>query len=321
MSKIITLSSELQARYMEEFRKFLSGARFNEGKFAVQYNFDSGDRKATLYYSRIAWEKQCRLVDDFDVEVAWHGVAERGEDESKDEYFIRDILVYPQTVSSNTVDMDTEKYATWLMANYDDDRFNHIFMQGHSHVRMGTSPSGVDLKHQDEILHQLRPDGFYIFGIWNKSGVSTNKIFDLKKNVMFEDRDITVVAEGKKELDEFIKDAKDLVQRQWSGPSTWNVSQFPSYGAATSSAAQAKPAVSDAKPYKPPVAVATVKDSAPAKPVEGVSDKKRVRLDSAPPLNLDNNSTFNADEEEEEDSVWEGIYGKTNYRDPFYYAE
>ena len=49
--------------------------------------------------------------------------------------------------------------------------------------------------------------------IWNKSFASTNKIYDLKKNVMFEDKDITVKIIGQNEgLDEFIKNAKDMVK-------------------------------------------------------------------------------------------------------------
>lgn len=59
----------------------------------------------------------------------------------------------------------------------------------------------------------LGDDDFYIFMIWNKSLASTNKIYDLKKNVMFEDKDITVKIVGQNEgLDEFIKNAKDMVK-------------------------------------------------------------------------------------------------------------
>lgn len=122
-------------------------------------------------------------------------------------------VVYPQEVTGATVEMDTEKYALWIQENIEDERFNHIYMQGHSHVNMGTSPSSVDLNHQEEILGMLGDNDFYIFMIWNKSFASTNKIYDLKKNVMFEDKDITVKIIGQNEgLDEFIKNAKDMVK-------------------------------------------------------------------------------------------------------------
>ena len=61
----------------------------------------------------------------------------------------------------------------------------------------------------------LGDDDFYIFMIWNKSFVSTNKIYDLKKNVLFEDKDITVKLEGEHEgLVEFLKAAKDMVKQK-----------------------------------------------------------------------------------------------------------
>ena len=61
----------------------------------------------------------------------------------------------------------------------------------------------------------LGDDDFYIFMIWNKSFVSTNKIYDLKKNVLFEDKDITVKLEGEHEgLAEFLKTAKDMVKQK-----------------------------------------------------------------------------------------------------------
>ena len=48
----------------------------------------------------------------------------------------------------------------------------HLYA-GHSHVNMGTSPSSVDLNHQEEILRMLGDNDFYIFMIWNKSFAST----------------------------------------------------------------------------------------------------------------------------------------------------
>jgi hypothetical protein len=152
------------------------------------------------------------LVKEFDKEVAWHGVCSRREDKS-DEYVIEDIVVYPQEVTGATVEMDTEQYAKWIEDNIEDERFNHIHMQGHSHVNMGTTPSSVDLNHQEEILNMLGDDDFYIFMIWNKSFSSTNKIYDLRENILFEDKDITVkIIGGVEDLDEFLKNAKDMVK-------------------------------------------------------------------------------------------------------------
>lgn len=151
------------------------------------------------------------LVREFDKEVAWHGIAHRCEDE-EDAYIISDILVYPQEVTGATVNTDQEKYQMWLM-NHDDDVFNNIRMQGHSHVNMSTSPSTVDTSLYDRILEQLDDDMFYIFLIWNKRNEKTIKIYDLAKNVLFETADVTVsVREDDIGMERFLKNAKEMVQ-------------------------------------------------------------------------------------------------------------
>lgn len=213
MSKPIKLTDDYLKELREEFEKALKSAKFADGRITFSKTFSNSDRKATVYFSAEAWTKMVMLLKEFDKEVAWHGVAHRVEDESQDGYVIDDIVVYPQEVSGTTVEMDTEKYAEWLMKNADDERFNNIHMQGHSHVNMATSPSSVDLNHQEEILNMLGDDDFYIFMIWNKSFASTNKIYDLKKNVLFDNMDITVKLLGQDEIfDQFIKEAKAMVK-------------------------------------------------------------------------------------------------------------
>lgn len=215
MSKPIKMTEQYMAECRADFEKALQLTKLADGKLSFTKVFTCGDRKAAVVFTAGAWAKMALLVKEFDKEVAWHGVAHRAADEAVDEYIIEDIVVYPQEVSGTTVEMDTEKYAEWLMQNADDERFNNIHMQGHSHVNMATSPSSVDLNHQEEILNMLGDDDFYIFMIWNKSFVSTNKIYDLKKNVLFEDKDITVKLEGEHEgLAEFLKTAKDMVKQK-----------------------------------------------------------------------------------------------------------
>lgn len=165
------------------------------------------DRRASLVFSKGAYIKMCALVATTDKEVAWHGVAERGED---DIYIVKDIIVYPQEVTAATIDRDRKEYEKWL-AKLDDDTFNNLRFQGHSHVNMGTSPSGTDLEHQREILDQLFDEDFYIFFIMNKSMSMYAKIFDLKKNVVFEKEDIDVCIGGMK-LGAFVKEAGGLVK-------------------------------------------------------------------------------------------------------------
>lgn len=220
MSKPIKMTEQYMAECRADFEKALQLTKLADGKLNFTKTFSIADKKAIVYFTGEAWTKMVMLIKEFDKEVAWHGVAHRVEDESKDEYVITDIMVYPQEVTGTTVEMDTEKYAMWLMENAEDERFDNIHMQAHSHVNMSTSPSGVDLNHQEEILNMLGDEDFYIFMIWNKSFTSTNKVYDLKKNILFEDKDITVkIIGGVEDLDVFIKGAKDMVKTKSYGGS------------------------------------------------------------------------------------------------------
>lgn len=191
MSKLIKVTPEYLDEVRKDFEDALTSGKFSDGKITFTKTIGTINRKAKVFFTQEAWRKMQALVSTFDKEVAWHGVATRGEDESKDEYFITDILVYPQEVTGATVNTDQEKYEMWLMS-HDDDVFNNIRMQGHSHVNMGVTPSPVDTFLYKRILDQLDDTMFYIFMIWNKRKDKTVKIYDLKKNVLFDTSDVTV---------------------------------------------------------------------------------------------------------------------------------
>lgn len=212
MSRLIKITPECLDEIRKDFETTLKGAKVADGKISYTKNFGYINRKAVIYFTDLAWLKMQALIREFSTEVAWHGVAYRGEDESKDEYYITDILVYPQEVTGATVNTDQEKYEQWLM-QHDDEVFFNIRMQGHSHVNMSTSPSGVDTTHQEKILAQLDDTMFYIFMIWNKRGEKTVKIYDLAKNILFDGQDVSVqVKDDGLGLDAFLSGAKAMVQ-------------------------------------------------------------------------------------------------------------
>lgn len=208
MSKLIKLPQDILDQYTKEFYETLRSGKFSDGKVNFTKTLGTVERKATVIFTKMAWEKMQLLVKEFDKEVAWHGIAERCEE--KDTYLISDILVYPQEVTGSTVTTDQSKYEEWLMS-HDDDVFNKIRMQGHSHVNMSVSPSSVDLSLYERLLDQLSSDMFYIFMIWNKRGEKTVKIYDIRENILFETADVTVTIKGMEDMTEFLEDAKELV--------------------------------------------------------------------------------------------------------------
>lgn len=249
MSKLIKVTPEYLEQVRKDFEEVLTSGKFSDGKITFTKTVGTIDRKAKVFFTPEAWRKMQALISDFDKEVAWHGVAYRDNDETKDNYYISDILVYPQEVTGATVNTDQEKYEMWLMS-HEDEVFNNIRMQGHSHVNMGVNPSSVDTSLYDRLLDQLDDDMFYIFMIWNKKKDKMVKIYDLKKNVLFDTADVTVETlpedeapidltqlsedelkavtgflakhREKKITDGFIKDAKEMVKdRVYKAPSAY----------------------------------------------------------------------------------------------------
>lgn len=86
-------------------------------------------------------------------------------------------------------------------------------MQGHSHVRMGTTPSGVDTSHQKDIIEQLRGNMFYIFMIWNKRLENTTIVYDMKRNTVYDGKDvkISISERGGLDINTFYVESKKMV--------------------------------------------------------------------------------------------------------------
>ena len=214
MAKLIKITDKELERIKQEFAEAISELKMSDGKINYSKTVGTVDRKADLVFSEIAWIKMQMLISEFDKEVAWHGVAHREDGEEKDSYVVTDILVYPQEVTGATVNTDQERYQDWLY-EHDDDVFNNIRLQGHSHVNMSTTPSSVDNSLYERILDQLDDDMFYIFVIWNKRGDSTIKIYDMEKNVLFETADVDVLIEdGEAGFNKFLIDAEEMVKEK-----------------------------------------------------------------------------------------------------------
>ena len=212
MSKPIKLTDELIDSIQKEFVENVKKMKMFDGKINYTKNFKwDGDDRASVVFSSIAFAKMTMLVQNFTSEVAWHGVAYRDEAE-KNKFYITDILVYPQVVTGSTVNTDQDAYQTWLYT-HEDEVFNNIRMQGHSHVDFGTNPSAVDTAHQEKILSQIDDNMFYIFMIWNKKFEKNVKIFDMANNTLYETADIDIyIGDDGCDLNAFIKDAKELVK-------------------------------------------------------------------------------------------------------------
>lgn len=217
MSRMIKLTDEYLAECRAAFEEELKKLRLCDGKLSFTKYFGDTKQKAEVFFTPLAWTKMSLLINEFGEEIAWHGSTRRmdpGED-GRPRYLIDDIVVYPQRVSAASVDMDELEYAKWLIENGGDERFTRLGFQGHSHVRMGVTPSAVDLQHQSDILQMVRPDGFYIFMIVNKNFDINCKVYDLAANTLYENGDVEIkLLDGGESLDKFLADAKAKVKER-----------------------------------------------------------------------------------------------------------
>jgi len=191
MAKIIKLTPKYISELQTDFLNAIQKSKLSDGKITFSKSFGNIDEKATVFFTSPAWAKIQALVDGFSKEVAWHALASRGRDPEKNEYFVSNVIVYPQIVTGIDVDTDQEEYQKWL-DSYDGNTLNSIRFQGHSHVNMGVSPSAKDTGFYNELLAQLDDTGFYIFMIFNKRGEKMVKIYDMAKNRLFETSDVKI---------------------------------------------------------------------------------------------------------------------------------
>lgn len=238
MAKLIKVEQSKLEEVVRNFAAWLSKTKLTTGRISYQQDVTKVDRKATVTFKSVAWLKMKYLIALFDGECGWHFVCHRSDD-AEDEYIIEDVLVYPQQVSSATVNTDQEEYAKWEDA-LPDEVFNNLRGHGHSHVNMGITPSPTDLDHQDKRLEALSEDSFYIFTIWNKKGDRNWRIFDFQKNIMFETADVEVLIDGDDGIFEFMEDAKNLVTTKkytttsYKAPSAATNTKTPAAGVVTS---------------------------------------------------------------------------------------
>lgn len=195
-------------------RKFQSD-QDKEITFKIKMNEPKSDQRATLLFSASTWAKMYALINAYATEVEWHGTVERV---IQNTFCVKDILVFPHTVTEATVTSDQKEYEEWL-DTLDNETFNKLRFHGHSHVNMGVKPSDVDKGYRKNVLNNFgtpgeKTDYFYVFLIGNKKGEMSGEIYDLQNNVLYGTSDIDIKVDlGNGEfLDTFLKNAKPLVK-------------------------------------------------------------------------------------------------------------
>lgn len=219
--KPIILTQEAKDNALEIFKNLLNNMEANADlKINITTEtllLDQGIEKPTVFVTAGAYHKMMALIKGSNKELAWYGTAVR----INKNYLIEDILVYPQSVTSATVDADEEACAKWFM-ELPDETINKLKFQGHSHVGMGATPSGRDTTNWLQFANILKPNEFMILCIGNNKEAFYWNIYDKALNVFFENKDITMVVVdeqgnsisdwAKESVDKYIKEEKPVVR-------------------------------------------------------------------------------------------------------------
>lgn len=164
----------------------------------------------SIYITADAYIKMRKLVSDTSTEIGWYGTVTKqpGLDEV---YIIDDIIVYPQRVTGVTCEQDDDKMFDFEMS-LTTEQVNHKRFQGHSHVNMGVTPSGVDEQFYRDLLTQV--NDYFIITVTNKREEYTTRFYDIANNIVYSDLPIRVITESGGILDAWYEDAKkQLVNR------------------------------------------------------------------------------------------------------------
>lgn len=194
----ITLSSkdkkEIAVNVMQQLQTILNGNFEGNETLSLkipQLETTPCKQKPKIIISTTAGLKMTELVKNCSKEVGWHGFVERTDAYT---FIIKDIVVYPQTVTGTTVNTDETEYALWLSTISTPDLKTMRF-QGHSHVNMSCTPSATDTDLYNKYLSALHDDEYYIFFICNKRGDINAFLYDLKTNTKYITKDIEIIKE------------------------------------------------------------------------------------------------------------------------------
>ena len=179
-------------------------------KDIVEQKMKDKELKEPIVYITVnAYQKILTLVKEFSTEVSWHCLVEHPA--GTDAYLIYDVLVFPQEVTSTTTNGTDGEYEMWL-ATLPDDQFNKCRCHMHSHVNMGTTPSGTDENYYSNLMTQVTD--FYITMIINKKGEYHLRFYDKENNIVYMDMELIVCFEDGTPLITWFNSVKDVVKEK-----------------------------------------------------------------------------------------------------------
>lgn len=172
-----------------------------------------------IFITTDAYIKMRQLVDSTNTEIGWYGTVTKAPG-LPNAYIIEDILVYPQTVTGATCEQDEDRIFEFEMS-LSTTQVNTRRFQGHSHVNMGVTPSGVDEQFYTDLLTQVTD--YYIIAVTNKRNDLHLRFYDIENNLLFTNVELKVLLNNGVSVDAWATEAKKaLKERTYTAPTTDN---------------------------------------------------------------------------------------------------
>ena len=170
-----------------------------------QYIADKHLIEPTVYITMEAHTKMRMLVDETTTEIGWYGIVTKcpGLEAT---YIIEDIIVYPQKVTGATCEQDDDKMFEFEIS-LTTEQVNHKRFQGHSHVNMGVTPSGVDEQFYTDLLTQV--EDYFIIMVTNKKGDTYIRFYDVEHNIVYSNVPLNVLLVGGVDLGKWYDKQKE----------------------------------------------------------------------------------------------------------------
>lgn len=116
-------------------------------------------------------------------------------------YAVANIRLIPQcNISTMHCETDDDKYPIWLQENYNIQERKRVRFHGHSHVNMGTAPSGDDNQAINKMMNYV--SDYFIQFILNLKGEYTLNIYSKKDNLIYRNLKYKIITDEGHLIDE-----------------------------------------------------------------------------------------------------------------------
>jgi hypothetical protein len=142
----------------------------------------------SIFFTREAWVKQCRIVEKCPLEVGWFALVDHDEDDNS--FTITELIIPEQIVTATETDIGKEALAdaAMLLINQGKDT-SKMYAWFHSHVNMGVGPSAQDELQVEDFLEDLADQleiPAFIRGIQNKQGALKLDVYYVQHGIAYQ---------------------------------------------------------------------------------------------------------------------------------------